>query len=167
MSSPAVPNPATTHPLPVCASRSLSLFQACWKSTNWVGRGDNVSFPKAQSSSLPLPGFSYELAVGVCASQSHSDHPGRLSNSSWAPSRTSLQAYLIYWAPLYCASQMLRFLQIEGNVLHQQNDYNLLYYDTLLWWSRFEPAIAPRYACNESESSGRGPGICIFNESQQ
>lgn len=34
---------------------------------------------------------------------------------------------LFYWASLYCASQVLHFLQTEGRTLHQQKGYTLLY----------------------------------------
>lgn len=48
---------------------------------------------------------------------------------------------------LYCASQVLCFLQVEGKILRQQKDSNSFYCDTLLQWSGTEPAISPRHAC--------------------
>lgn len=37
---------------------------------------------------------------------------------------------------------MLSFLQKGKTLLHQQKDYNLIYYDTcLLWWSGTQPAM--------------------------
>ena len=41
-----------------------------------------------------------------------------------------VQAHLILLALLYCASQILCFLQIEGKTLHQQKDYNSFYQNT-------------------------------------
>lgn len=53
-----------------------------------------------------------------------------------------LQAYL-----LYCASEMLNFLQIKGKTLHQQKSYDSLYCSTLLLWSATDPAVSLRYTC--------------------
>lgn len=63
-----------------------------------------------------------------------------LSNSNkekWIEhSKYWLQVYLVL-LPL----QKLHFLQIEGKSLHQQINYNSL------WWSGTKPALSPRYAC--------------------
>lgn len=64
-----------------------------------------------------------------------------------------MQAYLVLLHSLCCASKMLRFLQIKGKILHLPKNYNSLYYDTLLWWSRTKPLIFPRYVRVTSENA--------------
>lgn len=49
---------------------------------------------------------------------------------------------------LYCALQMLHFLQIEGKTLHQQITIHFIVILVLLLWSRIEPTIALRCVYN-------------------
>lgn len=60
----------------------------------------------------------------------------------------SLMKWLYRHTSFYSASQVLRFcLQMEGQTLHQQKDYNQLYCDNLLYYGGLNGAFHISVVC--------------------